>query len=160
MGVSGVGKTTVATDVANELGWTCVEGDNFHSAANVAKMHGGTPLTDADRAPWLRAIAAWIGEREARGENAVVTCSALKRSYRDVLRDGHPSVRFVHLTAPVDVIAARMRERKGHFMPPQLLHSQEAALEPLGSDEPGMTVDASGTPEEVAAEVVRRLDRG
>src|SRR5437763_16035347 len=98
MGVSGSGKTTVATGLAKRLGWVFAEGDDFHPAANVEKMRAGIALTDDDRWPWLATLAAWIGEREAAGQDAVLTCSALKRAYRDVLADGHPSVRFVHIT--------------------------------------------------------------
>src|SRR3954466_6374764 len=108
MGVSGSGKTTVATGVAQRLGWVFAEGDDFHPAANVEKMRAGQPLTDADRLPWLRALADWIGAREAAGDNAVLTCSALKRAYREVLADRHPSVRFVHITASAETIRRRL----------------------------------------------------
>jgi gluconokinase len=157
MGVSGAGKTTVAQDLARVMGWPMAEGDDFHPPANVAKMHEGHPLDDEDRWPWLRSIAAWIGEREAEGQNSVVTCSALKRSYRDVLRDGHPSVRFCHLITEVDLIRGRMEHRAGHFMPPTLLASQVATLEPLEPDENGVVVDVSGTEEEVLQAVLKAL---
>ena len=142
MGVSGVGKTTVARALAQRLGVPMVEGDELHPAANVAKMRAGTPLDDADRLPWLRAVAAVIGQHEAHDESAVVTCSALRRRYRDLLRDGHPSVRFVHLVADAAVLEARLARRTGHFMPVSLLQSQLATLEPLAPDEPGITVAA------------------
>jgi gluconokinase len=114
------------------------------------------PLTDDDRRPWLEALAAWIGEREAAdggaGENAIVTCSALRRSYRDLLRDGHPSVRFVHLVAPAAILDSRLRQRQGHYMPPGLLASQIETLEPLEADEPGTVVATDvGLPEVVDA---------
>ena len=150
MGVSGCGKSTVAAELVSRTGWAFAEGDDFHPAANVAKMHAGTPLTDDDRWPWLLAVAAWIGEREAAGDNAVVTCSALKRSYRDLLRDGHPSVWFAHISVPVQVIGQRLEHRTGHYMPPSLLGSQLATLEPLQPDEPGVVVEASSSPGDVA----------
>ncbi|BEP15746.1 gluconokinase [Acidothermaceae bacterium B102] len=157
MGVSGCGKSTVAAELVSRTGWAFAEGDDFHPAANVAKMHAGTPLTDDDRWPWLRALAAWIGEQERAGRNAVVTCSALKRAYRDVLRDGHPSVWFAHVSVPADVIGQRLEHRTGHYMPPSLLGSQLATLEPLQSDEPGAVVEAAATPGAVADEILVAL---
>jgi gluconokinase len=157
MGVAGVGKSTVGEAVAQRLGWRFVEGDDFHSAGEVAKMHGGHPLTDEDRWPWLHALAAWIGAEEAHGEDAVVTCSALRRAYRDLLRDGHPSVRFVHLVADPQLLADRIGHRHGHFMPASLLDSQLHTLEPLAPDEPGVVVPAAGTVDEVADRVVAAL---
>ena len=152
MGVSGSGKTTVAQGIAAAMHWPMAEGDEFHPAANVEKMRSGTPLTDEDRWPWLGSIARWIGEREQRGVSSVVTCSALKRAYRDVLRSAGPSVVFLHLDTRVDTIRSRVEERQGHYMPPSLLDSQVSTLEPLEPDEPGVRVDASGDP----AVVVRR----
>jgi len=157
MGVSGVGKSSVAAGIVERTGWAFVEGDDLHPEANRAKMAAGIPLDDDDRWPWLRQVAAWIGEQEAAGRNGVVTCSALKRSYRDLLRRGHPSVRFVHLLAPPDLIKNRVDARRGHYMPPSLLASQLATLEPLGTDEPGIDVDTSGSPAEVADHVLRLL---
>ncbi len=157
MGVSGAGKTTVAEDLARVMGWPMAEGDDFHPPANVAKMHEGQPLNDEDRWPWLRSIADWIGQREAEGQSSVVTCSALKRSYRDVLRDGHPSVRFCHLITGIGLIRGRMEHRKGHYMPPSLLESQVATLEPLEPDENGVVVDVSGTEQEVLQAVLKAL---
>jgi gluconokinase len=157
MGVSGAGKTTVAEDLARAMDWPMAEGDDFHPPENVAKMHSGQPLNDEDRWPWLRTIAKWIGEREAERQSSVVTCSALKRSYRDVLRDGHPSVRFCHLITDVDLIRGRVEHRAGHFMPPTLLASQVATLEPLQADEDGVVVDVSGTEEEVLEAVLKAL---
>jgi gluconokinase len=158
MGVSGSGKTTVAVGVARRLGWVFAEGDDFHPTANVAKMHAGVSLTDDDRWPWLRLLANWIGEREGTGENAVLTCSALKRAYRDVLSVGHPSVCFVHVTASAETIRRRLEHRRGHYMPASLLDSQLAALEPLQPDEPGFTLSGDGEPDEVVAAVIARLD--
>lgn len=140
MGVSGAGKTTVGRALAAALGWPFVEGDELHPAANIARMSAGTPLTDADRAPWLAAVAAAIGDHEERAVDVVVTCSALRRAYRDRLRAGHPSVRFLHLTADAAVLRARLAHRTGHFLPATLLASQLATLEPLAPDEPGWTV--------------------
>ena len=157
MGVSGSGKTTVAQGLADHLGWTYAEGDDFHSEANVAKMASGRPLDDDDRWPWLRSIAAWIGEQEADGKPAVVTCSALRRRYRDLLREGHPSVRFCELAVPEQVIAARLAQRQDHYMPPTLLRSQLEALEPLAEDEPGWVVPVSGDPEAVLRDVISRV---
>jgi len=136
----------------NSLGWEFAEGDAFHPEANVAKMRSGTPLTDEDRWPWLEAIGAWISRKESRGESAVVTCSALRRVYRDLLREGRPHVRFLHVTAESDVIRDRMEHRPGHYMPPSLLPSQLATLEPLGADEPGVTISNEGS----AAQVLDR----
>src|SRR5215218_1642283 len=140
MGVSGVGKSSVAAELVARTGWVFAEGDEFHPERNRAKMASGRPLDDDDRWPWLRSLAAWIGEQEAAGRNAIVTCSALKRSYRDLLRDGHPSVRFVHLLAPPELIKNRVDARRGHYMPPSLLASQLDTLEPLAPDEPGFGV--------------------
>jgi gluconokinase len=149
MGVSGSGKTTVARGVAERRGWTYLEGDDFHPAANVAKMASGTPLDDEDRWPWLRTVADRIGAAEAAGEDLVVTCSALKRSYRDLLRDGHPSVRFCLLDVSPDELRQRLAARRGHYMPASLLDSQLATLEPLAPDEPGVMIPADADPEGV-----------
>jgi gluconokinase len=157
MGPSGVGKTSVAQELAAATGWPFAEGDDFHTRANRDKMAAGHPLDDEDRWPWLRRLAGWIGEREAAGEGAVVTCSALKRAYRDLLREGHPSVRFVHPVAPDAVIAGRIGARKGHYMPPALLESQLRTLEPLQDDEPGIEVDSVDDPVSVARAAMREL---
>lgn len=158
MGVSGSGKTTVAQELASRLGWPFAEGDELHPASNIAKMSAGQPLTDADREPWLRKVRDWISAEDAAGRSTVVTCSALKRSYRDLLRDAGARVRFVHLHGTRQLIAARLAHRSGHFMPPALLDSQFAALEPLGDDEDGITVDVSDTPEDIATEVIAAFD--
>ena len=156
MGVSGCGKSTVAAELVARTGWVFAEGDDFHPPANVAKMHAGIALTDEGRWPWLTAVAAWIGEQERAGRDAVVTCSALKRSYRDLLRDGHPSVWFAHISVPASVLDDRLRHREGHFMPASLLTSQLATLEPLQADEPGAVIEARATPGEVAEEILAR----
>ncbi|MEO3752045.1 gluconokinase [Streptomyces sp. B6B3] len=157
MGVSGVGKTTIARLLAERLDVPFAEGDDFHSAANVAKMSAGTPLEDADRWPWLAAIGGWLRERQTAGTGGVVTCSALRRAYRDVLRAAAPGVFFVHLDGSEELVAERMGERSGHFMPQKLLRSQFATLEPLESDEDGTVVDVGGTPEELADVAAARI---
>jgi gluconokinase len=158
MGVSGSGKSTVALKLVERLGWDFAEGDDFHPPENVAKMRSGHALDDEDRWPWLRLLAAWIGEHEQRGESAVVTCSALKRSYRDLLRDGHPSVWFAHVAADAALLRERLEARKGHYMPASLLDSQLETLQPLESDEPGATVPGVGTPDDVVDDLLDVLD--
>ncbi|WP_144712556.1 gluconokinase [Curtobacterium pusillum] len=155
MGVSGSGKSTVAAMVAEQLGWDFAEGDSMHPQSNVDKMHAGTPLTDDDRWPWLDVVASWIRGHLADGTPGVVTCSALKRSYRDVLRA--PGVVFVHVAGSSDLIGDRMSQRSGHFMPASLLASQLATLELPEDDEVHITVAADRTPDEESAEVVERL---
>jgi gluconokinase len=157
MGVSGSGKTTVAAGLVDRLGWEFAEGDDFHPPENVAKMRAGTPLDDEDRWPWLRTIADWIGDRERAGRSVVVTCSALKRSYRDLLRDGNPSVWFAHVTVDADLLRERLGKRTGHYMPATLLDSQLASLEPLQDDEPGAEVSGGGSPDAVVEELLALL---
>ena len=157
MGVSGSGKTTIAEGVAKREGWRLVEGDDFHPPANVAKMKSGTPLMDEDRWPWLRAIAHEIDAIRARGESAVVTSSALKRVYRDILIGDRPDVALVYLKGSRQLIGRRMASRKGHFMPPALLDSQFATLEEPGEDEHPIVVSIEPMPDEIADEVVRKL---
>jgi len=157
MGVSGVGKTTIAKGISTLMGWTFAEGDAFHSEANVAKMHDGHPLTDEDRWPWLRSIGDWMSAEIAEGRSAVVTCSALRRAYRDVLREGRPEVTFCHLAADKDLVDDRLSHREGHFMPSSLLPSQYATLEPLEPDEPGVTVPVAGPVPEVLARAMAAL---
>lgn len=154
MGVSGVGKTTIATALSERSGWPYTEGDTLHPEANRRKMAAGYPLTDEDRWPWLERIAAWIGEQERAGRSSVLTSSALRRRYRDLLRDGHPSVRFVHLDADEAVLRRRVRSRHHEYMPAALLDSQLADLEPPGDDEPAITVDAARPVAEITALVL------
>jgi len=157
MGVSGSGKTTVAKELAARLGYEFVEGDDFHPPANVEKMSAGIPLDDADRQPWLRGLADWVRERHERGVSTVMTCSALRRCYRDVLREGADSTLFVHLMVDRDRLLQRMSGRE-HFMPASLLDSQLDALEPLAPDEDGVSVEVTDEPpDRVVTEVVERL---
>jgi gluconokinase len=158
MGISGSGKTTIATRLAEQLGWAFAEADEFHPAANIAKMTAGTPLTDEDRWPWLEAMRDWMTGQAGAGRSTVVTCSALKRSYRDLLRGADGDVSFVHLSGDPDLILERMKTRSGHFMPASLLPTQISALEPLEADEPGLALDNTGTPDVVTARIVAELD--
>lgn len=151
MGVAGSGKTTIARMLADRLGWRFQEGDALHPPANVAKMSAGTPLSDEDRWPWLHAIAAVIDGWRAEGVSGIVTCSALKRAYRDILVGDRPDVRIVHLAGDKALIAARMAARKGHFMPTALLDSQFATLEPPGAEEHPVTVDIAPGPEAIVS---------
>jgi gluconokinase len=157
MGVSGSGKTTVAAMLAGALGVAFLEGDELHPHSNVEKMRSGTPLTDEDRWPWLRAIAARIDEWRAAGKAGVVTCSALKRAYRDILMCDRPEVRLVYLKGSHRLIHDRMAARHEHFMPVGLLDSQFATLEEPGPDERPIMVDVGGTPEQVVGEILRQL---
>ncbi|GAA2864931.1 gluconokinase [Actinoplanes cyaneus] len=152
MGVTGCGKSTIGKALAERLGVPYSEADDFHPAANVAKMHSGVPLTDGDRAPWLAAIASSLGPGDL-----VVSCSALKRAYRDVLRAGNPDAYFVHLVLTPETATARVSGRAGHFMPSTLVASQFAILEPLGDDENGIGVDATLAVEKIVEKVLSRL---
>ncbi|MCC9306000.1 gluconokinase [Kitasatospora sp. RB6PN24] len=158
MGVSSSGKSTVAGLLASRLGVPFLDGDDVHSPENLRKMSSGIPLTDLDRAPWLDALASWIGEHEQRGCGGVVACSALKRAYRDRLRSAG-RIWFLQLELAPDLAARRISGRTGHFMPPALLASQFDALEPLEPDEWGATVSAAGTVGEVMAAVESLLPR-
>jgi len=140
MGVTGTGKSAVGEPVAAALGCAFAEGDAFHPQANIDKMRSGTPLTDDDRWPWLESLADWTRGHADAGTSTALTCSALRRGYRDVLRTGAPGTFFVHLTADPDLILQRMQARE-HFMPPSLLQSQLDTLEPLEADEEGVVVD-------------------
>lgn len=144
MGVSGCGKSSVGKRVADQLGWRFLEGDTMHSPANIDKMHAGQPLDDADRRPWLDAIGAWMDARQAAGESSVITCSALKRRYRERLGYDRPGACFAWLQVDRAELERRMRRRPGHFMPASLLYNQLATLEPPGPDEPARGIDANG----------------
>lgn len=146
MGVAGTGKTTVGALLAGRLGWPYAEADDFHPAANVTKMAAGEPLTDEDRAPWLAAIGRWIDERAAGATSGVVSCSGLRRVYRDQLREGRPQVRLVLLEGSRELITRRLAARHGHFMRVEMLDSQFAALEPPQPDEDVTEVSIDATP--------------
>ena len=158
MGVSGSGKTTVAALLAAALGCQFQEGDDLHPRENVEKMHGGTPLTDADRMGWLHKIADEIDGWRARGESGVLTCSALKRSYRDIIIGSRPGVTLVYLKGSYDLIRRRMLARHEHFMPVALLDSQFATLQEPTPVEHPITVDVSGRPADIAVEIVHQLE--
>lgn len=141
MGVSGCGKTSVGSALAQRLGCEFLDGDTLHSAENIAKMTAGTPLTDEDRFPWLRAVGRELGDCHASGHSLVVGCSALRRSYRDLVREQAPGTVFFHLHGDIEVLTERLRLRSGHFMPATLLASQLDVLEPLEGDEQGTVLD-------------------
>jgi gluconokinase len=157
MGVSGSGKTTIASELAARLGWTFEDGDRFHPASNVAKMAAGHPLTDEDRWPWLQAIADEIDAVCQRGEHVVIACSALKRAYRDLLVHGRNDVRIIFLNGTQALIADRLARRKGHFMPPGLLDSQFKTLELPKVDENPLTVSIDAPVEAIVDEIARQL---
>jgi gluconokinase len=156
-GVAGTGKTTVGALLAGRLGWIYAEADDFHSKSNVDKMAAGQPLTDADRVPWLEMIGRWVDERAAAGAPGVVTCSALKRSYRDLIRKGRPQVRLVFLDGSRELIMRRLTARQGHFMRVDMLDSQFADLEPPEPDERAIAVSVDATPNEIVDEILRSL---
>jgi gluconokinase len=157
MGVSGCGKSTVAALMAGQLGWPFEEGDALHPASNIEKMKAGHPLTDDDRLPWLDQVAAWVDERLTAGENGLITCSTLKRSYRDVINRRGSGVLFVYLAGSRETIAARLAARVGHFMPPGLIDSQFTDLEEPTPDEPAIRVDIGPAPSVIAQRIVEAI---
>lgn len=159
MGVSGAGKTTVGALLAERLGWPFEDGDSFHPPANVEKMRAGTPLTDEDRWPWLRAIAARIAVARSQGAGVVVACSALKRAYRDALRDGRSDIRFLHLTGEPALIMARQAARQGHYMPASLVASQFATLEPPDTEADVIDLEVEAEPPAIVQKAVAALRR-
>jgi len=159
MGVSGSGKSTIASMLAHRLHWIYEDGDWFHPQSNIEKMHGGEPLTDEDRWPWLHAIAAWIDATRLAGNHGVIACSALKRAYRDILVGKRPDVTVVYLKGDRDLIARRLASRDGHFMPAALLDSQFAALEEPQADERSIVVSVVPHPREIVESIVEKLDR-
>jgi carbohydrate kinase (thermoresistant glucokinase family) len=159
MGVSGAGKSTVGAVLAERLGWAFEDGDAFHPPANVEKMRAGTPLTDEDRWPWLRALTARIGEARVSGQGVVIACSALKRAYRDVLRDGKGDVRFLHLTGEPALIMARQAARQGHYMPASLVASQFATLELPETEADVIDVEVDPDPPSIAGKAIAALRR-
>lgn len=158
MGVAGCGKTTAAENLHQAPGWPIAEADDFHPQANIDKMTAGTPLTDEDRWPWLESLRDWMSSQAASGTKTIVTCSALKRSYRDLLSTAEGRVFFIHLVAPREELADRMQHRDGHFMPTTLLPSQLATLEPLALDEDGVTVVSQPTPEQTLDAILAALE--
>lgn len=157
MGVSGSGKSTIAEDLAARLGWRFEEGDALHPEVNVAKMHAGIPLTDADRQPWLEAVAAWIDGQRAKKQPGIITCSALKRSYRQIVIGDRPEVRLVYLRGSRDLIAKRLSGRHDHFMPASLLQSQFDTLEEPGPEEDPLIVDIGPPASRIAETIIRLL---
>ena len=157
MGVSGAGKSTVASKLAARLDRPLVEGDSLHPPSNIAKMSQGIPLDDDDRLPWLKAIAARIDAARRAGQPIIVTCSALKRSYRATLGDGHDDVGFVYLKGSKNLIAGRLAARKGHFMPPGLLDSQFAALQEPADDEPSIVIAIDAAPDDIVASIIEKF---
>jgi ribose 5-phosphate isomerase A len=159
MGVSGSGKSTIAEELSARLGWPFQEGDSLHPETNVAKMHAGIPLTDADRLPWLERVAAWIDRQRKKKEPGIITCSALKRAYRQIIVGNRPQVRLVYLRGGRDVMAEHLAGRHGHFMPPELLRSQIDTLEEPDPSEDALTVDVGASAAEVADEIIRLLGK-
>ena len=157
MGVSGSGKSTIGGALARRLGWAYEDGDTFHPASNVAKMHAGHPLTDEDRWPWLKAIAAEIDRVCDAGEHVVIGCSALRRVYRDILVHGRHDIRIVYLQGTQQLIASRLAARKGHFMPPELLTSQFQTLEPPGSEENPVTASIDASVDAIVDDILQQL---
>jgi ribose 5-phosphate isomerase A len=157
MGVSGTGKTTIAKELTARLGWPFEEGDSLHPEVNIAKMYAGIPLTDADREPWLARVAAWIDAQRAKKQPGIITCSALKRSYRQIIIGDRPEARLVYLRGGRDLIAQRLAGRDGHFMPPSLLQSQIDTLEEPGPGEDPLTVDLGPPPDQMTGEIIRLL---
>ena len=157
MGVAGSGKSTIAEKLAERLGWTYEDGDNFHPEANVAKMSAGQPLTDEDRWPWLQSIADEIDKVSRTGNRLVIACSALKRAYRDVLVHGRRDIGIVYLDGSQALIAERLKTRKGHFMPPGLLDSQFKTLEPPAPDERPIVVSIDAPVETIVEAIVGQM---
>jgi gluconokinase len=158
MGVSGSGKSTIAAALATRLGFDYIDGDAYHSQGNIEKLRAGTPLTDEDRRPWLRAIADAIDVEVDSGKKVVVACSALKRSYRQVLARGRDDIRIVYLKGSRELMAQRLKHREDHFVNPALLDSQFDALEEPASDEPALTVEADGTVNAIICDILSKLD--
>lgn len=158
MGVSGCGKTSVANALTHTLGWPYAEADDFHPQANKDKMAAGIALNDDDRWPWLESLKTWMSNNALAGNSSIVTCSALKRSYRELLAGAEGHVFFIHLAGDQELIASRMSMRVGHFMPATLLPSQFATLEPLEADEHGITLDINKNVPQLVAEILAEVE--
>ncbi len=158
MGVAGCGKSSVAVELQRRLGWALAEGDDFHPAANIAKMSSGIPLTDEDRWPWLDLIVDWTKEQAKTGNSTIVTCSALRRVYRDRLRAAPGRTIFIHLAGSEELLSQRLNARAGHFMPPTLLPSQLATLEQLDTDEDGVVLDIEADVTSLANQAITQLN--
>lgn len=159
MGVAGVGKSTVAAKLAERLDRMYAEADAFHPRTSIEKMAAGIPLSDSDRWPWLRRLRDWLSRQGSAGHDTVLSCSALRRAYRDLLREATGRVRFIHLAGHPRLVAERVARRSDHFMPPRLLASQYRTLEPLADDEDGITVSIEATPEEITRQIIDWLGR-
>lgn len=160
MGICGCGKTTAAQTIQKHLGCVYAEGDDFHTQENRNKMGQGIPLTDEDRAPWLMKLRDWMTEQSQQGAKySVVTCSALKKAYRNILREANGEVYFIHLSPPVQINRERLMARQGHYMKANMVDSQLDILEPLMADEKGIVINNAGTPEEVGAEICAWIDQ-
>jgi carbohydrate kinase (thermoresistant glucokinase family) len=157
MGVSGSGKSTIAEELSARLGWPFEEGDLLHPEANIAKMHAGLPLTDADRLPWLERVAGWIDGQRSKKQPGIITCSALKRTYRQIIIGDRPEVRLIYLRGGRELVAEHLEGRHGHFMPPALLRSQIDTLEEPDPGEDPLTVDVGASAAQVAHEIIRLL---
>jgi gluconokinase len=160
MGVAGSGKSTIAAALSKQLGWACAEADEFHPQSNIDKMSQGIPLQDEDRWPWLQEIQNWMTGKARSGQSTVLTCSALKRTYRQLLSEAEGRVLFIHLHGEADLLSQRMQGREGHFMPPTLLPSQLATLEPLTDEElaaGSLRLDISRSPQELIADILAAL---
>lgn len=157
MGVSGSGKSTIGALIAGALGVPFVDGDSLHPQSNIEKMAGGQPLNDDDRWPWLATVGTSLADAGRQGAGMVIACSALRRAYRDAILAAAPKTRFVHLAGSREVLASRLEGRSDHFMPPALLDSQFATLEPLGEDEPGIVVDINQQVPAIVSEAVTKL---
>ena len=159
MGICGCGKTTVAEAMQQQLHCPFAEGDDFHTQANRDKMGAGIPLNDDDRRPWLERLRDWMSEQAQHGaRHTIVTCSALKRSYRDILRQAQGEVHFVHLSPPIEANRERMESRQGHYMKASMIQSQLDTLQPLAADEQGVVITSAGAPDEVMVEVMRYVN--
>ncbi|OGB20685.1 MAG: gluconokinase [Burkholderiales bacterium RIFCSPLOWO2_02_FULL_57_36] len=157
MGVSGCGKSEIGRRLARRLGLAYIEGDEHHSPESISRMAAGMPLTDDDRHEWLLTLQSLVRRAAQRNQGLVLTCSALKRRYRDMLRAGDPALEFIHLHGDPALIAARMKQRTGHFMPAELLESQLRDLEPLAADQRAIRIDIDAEPDAIVDQIVQKI---